>query len=214
MPKYLDEELELPVSAVLPTIQRRIMERTHWFGVKTLKNPMDFWVYQEIVHQMRPDVVVEIGNNWGGSTLALAHLLDLHGHGSVIGIDIDHSKIPEQVARHPRITLIEGDAVASYADVTRLLSADARVLVIEDSSHTFDNTLAVLRTYAALTRVGDYFIVEDTICHHGLPVGPAPGPTRQVERFVQEDARFEIDRDAESFFVTWNPKGFLRRVGS
>ena len=59
--------------------------------------------------------------------------------------------------------------------------------MIEDSSHTYDNTLAVLRTYSGLTQVGDYFIVEDSICHHGLEVGPSPGPYEAIEAFVAEN---------------------------
>lgn len=86
-----------------------------------------------------------------------------------------------------------------------------RVLVIEDSSHTYDNTLAVLRTYSGLTLPGDLFIVEDSICHHGLDVGPNPGPYEAIEAFVQENPAFEVDRSQEALFITWNPKGYLRR---
>lgn len=212
MSKHLEDILDRPVGEVLPRIQRRIMSTTHWFGVKTLKNPMDFWVYQEVIHAMQPDVIVEIGTNWGGSTLALAHLLDLHGHGRLIGIDIEQSKIPDVVRRHPRVTLIENDAVASFPLVDSLIAQGERVLVIEDSSHTYDNTLAVLRTYGKFTRVGDYFVVEDSICHHGLDVGPKPGPYEAAEAFVAENPDFVIDRAMESFVITWNPKGFLKRV--
>lgn len=59
---------------------------------------------------------------------------------------------------------------------------------------------------------GGYFIVEDSILHHGLDVGPAPGPFEAIEAFVEENQNFEIDRSKESFFITWNPKGFLKRV--
>lgn len=204
--------LDRPLGEILPRIQNRIMTTTQWFGVKTLKNPMDFWVYQEVISAMRPDVIIEIGNNWGGSTYAFAHLLDLLGHGRLIGIDINQSKIPDVVRNHPRITLLEGDAVQRFPDVDALIGAGERVLVMEDSSHTFDNTLAVLRTYGRFTRVGDYFIVEDSICHHGLDVGPNPGPYEAIEAFIAENPSFQIDREMESFVITWNPKGFLKRV--
>ncbi len=45
------------------------MTKTSYFGVKTLKNPMDFWVYREIIFEHKPDVIIEIGNNWGGSII-------------------------------------------------------------------------------------------------------------------------------------------------
>ncbi len=208
----MEENLDLPLSEVLPIIQKRIMTTTSYHGVKTLKNPMDYWVYQELIYQIQPDVIVEVGNNWGGSTLALAHQLDLLGKGRVIGIDIEQSKIPAIVRNHPRITLIESPAVEAFPAVKELIAKDERVLVIEDSSHTYENTLNVLRLYNEFIHKGDYFIVEDTICHHGLDVGPNPGPYEAVEAFIEENDQYVIDRSIESFLITWNPKGFLQKV--
>ena len=85
------------------------------------------------------------------------------------------------------------------------------VLVIEDSAHTYENTLQVLNLYSCFTKPGDYFIVEDSICHHGLDLGPKPGPYEAIEEFVSKNNDFIIDRKKESFLITWNPKGFLKR---
>ncbi|WP_026100781.1 CmcI family methyltransferase [Synechococcus sp. PCC 7336] len=207
----IENSLDMSLKEYLPLLQRRIIRRTSYFGVKTLKNPMDFWVYQEIIYEMKPDVIVEVGNNWGGSTLALAHLLDLCARGRIIALDIDQSKVADKVRQHPRIKLFEGDAVACFDQVRNAIASEDRVLIIEDSSHTFENTLAVLRTYSPLTKPGDYFIVEDSICHHGLDVGPNPGPYEAIEAFILENDEFEVDRDKESFLITWNPKGFIKR---
>jgi cephalosporin hydroxylase len=93
------------------------------------------------------------------------------------------------------------------------LTADARnVLIIEDSSHEYENTLNVLNTYAPLIPLGGYFIVEDGICYHGLDIGPKPGPYEAIETFVSKNKNFEIDIAKESFILTWNPKGFLKRI--
>jgi cephalosporin hydroxylase len=211
MANYMEENLDMPLAKVLPVIQGRITSKTTYHGIPTLKSPLDFWVYQEIIFETKPDIIIEIGNNCGGSTLALAHMCDLMGHGRVIGLDISHGKVPDHVRKHPRITLIEGDACQSFESVRTLISKEDRILVIEDSAHTFDNTLKVLRTYSVLTKAGDYFIVEDSICHHGLSVGPNPGPYEAIEAFINENSDFEIDRSRESFLITWNPKGYLRR---
>lgn len=211
MKNYMEERLNMPLSEVLGVIQDRIMEKTTYFGIQTLKSPMDFWVYQEIIFEMRPDVIIEIGNHCGGSTLALAHICDSLNSGRIIGLDISHAKVPELVKKHPRITFIEGDACSSFEKVASLLGRNEKVLVIEDSSHTYDNTLRVLQTYSPLIKLGDYFIVEDSICHHGLEVGPSPGPFEAIEAFVDANSLFEVDRDRESFLITWNPKGYLRR---
>ena len=85
-------------------------------------------------------------------------------------------------------------------------------MIIEDSSHTYENTLNVLKTYNPLVTPKSYFIVEDSICHHGLDDGPNPGPYEAVETFMNESCNFEIDRTKESFFITWNPKGFLKKI--
>src|SRR5438270_385572 len=83
---------------------------------------------------------------------------------------------------------------------------------MEDNLDTFDNTLGVLRLYSKLIKVGHYFIVEDGVCHHGLEIGPDPGPYEAVEAFIRESGDFEIDRSRERFLLTWNPKGYLRRT--
>ena len=211
MNNYMEECLDMSLSTVLEKIQDRIMTKTSYFGIKTLQNPNDFWVYREIIHKTKPDVLIEIGNYCGGSTLALAHTLDALGHGRIIGLDTNQSQIPELVTCHPRITLIEGDACESYSQVKSMISSEERVLIIEDSSHTYENTLNVLRLYSEFIKPGDYFIVEDSICHHGLSVGPIPGPYEAIDAFIKESADFDIDRDQESFVITWNPKGYLKR---
>jgi hypothetical protein len=57
---------------------------------------------------------------------------------------------------------------------------------------------------------GDDFIVEDGICHHGLKVGPDPGPYEAIETFVSGNLDFISDREKESFLITWNRKVFLK----
>lgn len=210
--KYMEEMLDVPLRRVLSLMQQRILTETRWFGVQAFKNPLDFWIYQELMFELRPDVIIEIGNRAGGGTLALAHVCDLLGHGSVIGVDLSHADISAAVKNHPRISLIEGDACAVFRKVSQLVSQNDHVLIIEDSSHTYQHTLDVLRTYAGLVKPGGYFLVEDGICHHGLDTGPSPGPYEAIETFVAGRPDFVIDRSRESFLITWNPKGFLKRI--
>lgn len=212
MPCFMEENLHRPLGEILPVIQDGIMKHSSYFGVETWKNPADAWVYQEIIFETQPDVIVEIGNNRGGSTLMLAHLCDLIGKGRVIGLDLSHATVPDRVKAHPRITLIEGDACGKVAEVAALIGENDQVMIIEDSSHTYENTLNVLRTYAHFVTPGCYFIVEDSVCHHGLPEGPSPGPYEAIETFVGEQSGFGIDREREHFILTWNPKGYLKRL--
>ena len=58
--------------------------QTRWLGVPCLKSPFDAWVYQEIIHRNRPDVIVECGTAYGGSALFMASICSLIGNGNSI----------------------------------------------------------------------------------------------------------------------------------
>lgn len=182
-------------------LERRIMTGTTYRGVPALKMPMDAWVYQEIIHETRPDFIVEIGNNAGGALLYLADLCELAGRGTVIGVDEDHTRLAHSVWLHPRIEFVTGDAVEKFADVKQMVGRKS-CLVIEDSAHTEANTLAVMRAYGRLVKVGGYMIVED---------GVMPEVDAAIAAFLDEQTDFEIDSSRE-WPVTWNPAGYLRRV--
>jgi len=209
--RVMEESLDIPLRDVLKIIQKQTFKST-WFGVSAVKSPLDFWTYQEIIFAVKPRIIVDIGTNIGGTTLALAHLLDLLGQGRVITIDVDHSRVDPTVREHPRISFVNGDACELLKDVSKAVGGDGPVLIIEDSSHTYENTLNVLRCYSALVTKGSYFIVEDGICHHGLNEGPKPGPYEAVNQFLAENHDFEADRSKEPYLITWNPNGYLKRL--
>lgn len=203
--------------------QRTLFETTYC-GIPTRKNPLDMWVYQELIWKTQPDYIVEIGTYNGGSALALAHLLDQIGKGEVITLDIMTYTIPRIVYDHPRVTIIEGDATTKdiFEQVSQQVMCHngftterSRVLVIEDSAHTLDNTLKVLECYSPLLSEGDYFIVEDSILGNGLSEPPdGKGPMPAIEQFLEKNPNFEQKEELESFGLTFNPRGFLQRVVS
>src|SRR4051794_4728968 len=86
---------------------RRTWKNTRFLGAQVWKNPLDLWLYQELIHELRPDVVIEAGTKFGGSAFYFARLFDLIGHGKVITIDVE-----EQPGRpeHPRITYLRGSS--------------------------------------------------------------------------------------------------------
>ena len=209
-PMRLEDALERPLRDLLPVLQARTF-RTTWAGVPAIKTPMDAWTYQEIIFELKPRVIVELGVWAGGTVLYLAHLLDLLGAGRVIGVDIDLSRVHQKVQLHPRVTLLHGAALDCVDAVRDLVGDDGPVLVVEDSAHDAAHTLAVCNAHDLVT-VGSYLIVEDGIGGHGLDAGPNPGPCEAVAEFLAGDARFRADRARESFVITWNPGGYLRRT--
>ncbi|MGH2738454.1 MAG: CmcI family methyltransferase [Actinomycetota bacterium] len=185
---------------------------TSWLGVATEKCPLDLWVYQEILHEVRPDIIVETGTRWGGSALFLASMCDILGKGQVITIDID---VPGARPSHERITYLLGSSTSQTIvdGVRRQVAGAEHVIVVLDSDHSMSHVLSELRAYSDLVSVGSYLLVEDTNIN-GNPVLSSfgPGPMEAVERFLEENRAFEPDRSREKFLLTFNPKGFLRKI--
>lgn len=186
---------------------------SYWMGVRALKNPMDAWIYQEILHEVKPDFVIEIGANEGGSTLYFAHLLDLLGKGHVISIDIDRSRYHVE---HPRIIVLTGDSGSPEmaARVSGLCRGQS-VLLVHDGDHRKPAVLRDLRNYAPLVPVGSYVIVEDGIvdlfrAKDGIG-SIEDGPLAAVEEFLRDNPGFEVDPRRERYLLTYNPHGFLKR---
>jgi len=183
---------------------------TTYFGVPVLKNPLDMWIYQELLYSLRPDLIIETGTYLGGSALYLAHLCDLLGGGKVVTIDTEaRPNRPE----HPRIEYLTGSSTSEevLTRVGQLAQGAAVTMVILDSDHARDNVLNELRCYSPLVTPGSYLIVEDTnIMHPVLPTF-GPGPMEAVDEFLADSKDFEIDEKCEKFLFTFNPGGFLRR---
>jgi cephalosporin hydroxylase len=206
----LERRLDAPIKDLLVLQQNRILHKSKYFGIPTLKNPLDMWIYQELIWKNKPNVIIEIGTYMGGSALAMAHWLDQIGNGIVISIDINLENVSSAVWNHPRIKLIKGDANDTNTIKKVLNFYPEKAMVIEDSSHEYQQTLDILENYAPIVTSGQYFIVEDTICGHGLNEGPRPGPMEAVMDFVKNHDEFEIDRECESFLTTWNSNGYLK----
>ncbi len=185
---------------------------THWLGVRVAKCPLDLWIYQEILFETRPDVVVECGTAWGGTALFLASVFDAIGAGRVMTIDI-----ADEVGRpdHARISYLRGSS--TDADVVALVksmtSAHDRVMVILDSDHRAAHVREELALYSELVSPGCYLVVEDTNLN-GNPVVDnfGPGPNEAVRDFLSSNPPFTVDGPREKLLMTFNPGGYLRRT--
>lgn len=182
-----------------------------WLGAQALKNPLDLWVYQEIMVETRPELVVETGTYRGGSAFFLASMCDLLGAGEVVSIDVE--PVRDDYPVHPRITYLGGRSSTDpdvVADV-RARAAGKRTLVVLDSDHSQAHVEDELAAFAPIVPVGCYVIVEDSNIGR-IRKDLMPGPFEAVEEFLAQTDEFEIDRDREKFLITFNPSGYLRRV--
>jgi cephalosporin hydroxylase len=187
---------------------------TYFEAVPLIKCPFDLWIYQELIFNLRPTLIIETGTAFGGSALFFARQLEKLGAGSVVSIDIEAAPV---LPRHPRITFVPGsstdpDIVAMVA--TRARSHE-RVMVILDSDHSAAHVTAELEAYAPLVTLGQFLVVEDTNIN-GHPVAidwkGGPGPRAAVDGFLERYPEFEADILAERYLLTMHPGGWLKRV--
>jgi cephalosporin hydroxylase len=185
---------------------------TRWMGVPIWKCPLDLWVYQELLHELEPDLIIETGTAYGGSSLYLAMLCEAKGRGEVLSIDI--GEWPQRPC-HQRLTYHTGSStdpglVERIAERARPLPT---VLVVLDSDHSYDHVLAELRAYSPMVTPGSYVVVEDTnINAHPVYEEFGPGPMEAVQDFLKERDDFAVDHTREKLLLTFNPHGWLRRL--
>jgi len=185
---------------------------TYWLGIPAQKCPLDMWVFQEILQETKPDVIVETGTYTGGSAYFYASICDLMRHGRVVTIDVqDYQEKPP----HPRITYLLGSSTseAILGQVRASIQPGEKVMVLLDSDHHQAHVLSELGLYSPLVTPGQYLIVEDTH-FNGYPILPkfGPGPWEAVEEFLQANPAFLPDRSCERFGLTFDPRGFLKRL--
>ncbi len=189
---------------------------SRWLGVDCQQNPNDVWITQEILYEVKPDLVIETDTFRGGSAVLWSSLLELiNPSARVITIDIEDQSAAAR--QHPlfqrRVTFIKGSSTAPDV-VARVkeLARGRKTLVILDSDHSADDVLAELRAYSELVGPGSYIIVQDTNVN-GHPVAPThgPGPMEAVQQFLQETNAFVPDRSRERFLFTMHPRGYLKR---
>jgi cephalosporin hydroxylase len=224
------------------TILSKYSYNFSWLGRPVIQYPQELVQMQNLIWQIRPDLIIETGIAHGGSLvmsasmLALLDLCDGIESGStidpkkskrkVLGIDIDirpHNRAA--IEAHPmasRIQMIQGSSIdpAVIAKVHAVAANYSRVLVCLDSNHTHEHVLAELNAYAPLTSVGSYCVVFDTIIEDlpaemfpDRPWAPGNNPKTAVWEYVKTHPEFEIDKSIQNkLLITVAPDGWLKRI--
>jgi cephalosporin hydroxylase len=196
-----------------------------WMGRPLIQFPQDMIAMQEIIWQVRPDIVIETGIAHGGSLIYYASLLELIGHGEVLGVDVDiraHNR--EAIEAHSmfkRISMIQGSSIdEAVAQQVRDFANGKRALLVLDSNHTHDHVLRELELYSPLVPAGSYVVVFDTVIEDMPPTffpdrpwGVGNNPKTAVREFLKHNNRFEIDRAiSDKLLITVAPDGYLKCV--
>lgn len=198
-----------------------------WLGRPIIQYPQDMIAMQELVWQVKPDLIIETGIAHGGSLIFSASMLAMldmsdaiesgasamspdESKRKVLGVDIDireHNR--KSIEAHPmasRIHMIEGSSIAPdiIDQVKQIASGYNRILIFLDSNHTHEHVLAELEAYAQLTSVGSYCVVFDTVVEDmpeemfpDRPWGPGDNPKTAVWRFLEMHKEFEIDKNIQ-----------------
>jgi cephalosporin hydroxylase len=219
---------EISRDFLLEAVKARYVYNFSWLGRPIIQLPQDIVAMQELIFQVRPDLIVETGIAHGGSLVFYSSMLDLVDvpEALVVGVDIDiraHNRAA--LEEHPtfgRIRLIEGSSIdpAIVAQVGELARGRQRVLVTLDSNHTHEHVLRELELYSPLVTRDSYLVVFDTAVewlpkelYPDRPWGPGDNPMSAVKQFLKTNRRFEIDRAIEQkLALTVAPSGYLRCV--
>jgi cephalosporin hydroxylase len=213
-----------------------------WQGRPIIQYPQDMVAMQELIWQLKPDLIIETGIAHGGSLIFSASMLacldmveaieqgvtinPAESNRKVLGIDIDiraHNR--SAIEAHPmasRIQMIQGSSIDPevIGQIKNIAGAYNRVLVCLDSNHTHAHVLAELEAYAPLTSVGSYCVVFDSIVEdlpHEMfqdrPWAPGNNPKTAIWEYLKSHPEFEIDKEIQNkLLITVAPDGYLKKV--
>ena len=197
-----------------------------WLGRPIIQYPQDIIALQEIIWDIKPDLIIETGIAHGGSLIFHASILELIGKGKVLGIDIDirqHNRT--EIEKHPmnkRITMLEGSSIdIDIIEKVKLFAKNReKILIILDSNHSHYHVKKELELYSPLVSKDSYLIVFDTIVED-MPKGSfkdrpwdaGNNPKTAVFEFLKENDRFIIDKSIEDkLLITVAPSGYLKCI--
>jgi cephalosporin hydroxylase len=212
--------------------RRRLRQHTldSYAGISLSKFPEDLRVYEHLLWMLAPDAVIELGCQFGGSALWFRdRLASLARYGDrpvprVIAVDVEIEQAHENLRQidpgHPSsITLIEGDVRDPELSerVARELEPGARCLVVEDTAHTYETTLASLSGFSRFVNVGGLFVVEDgcvDVDELRISYAWPRGVLAAIREWLGSEGHEFVERsDLELYGVTCHPHGFLQRRG-
>lgn len=198
-----------------------------WLGRPILQLPTDIMALQELIWQVKPDLIIETGIAHGGSLIFSASMLELlGGEREIVGIDIDireHNRIEiENHAMSKRITMIEGSSIddETVMQVKKIAENKKSVMILLDSYHTEEHVLRELEIYSEFVSINSYLVVFDTIIEYlpdelcmERPWGVGNNPWTAVQKFLSKTDDYIIDKRIQNkLLLTAAVDGYLKRI--
>ena len=191
---------------------------SRWLGIPVDQNPCDNQEMQELLFDIKPDIIIEAGTLCGGSALYYATIIDQFKPTCKI-FTIDIKPQIQEASKYrvwkEHVTSITGSSTdpAIVDQIKKQIFKKAVVLVTLDSDHHCDHVYKELKIYSQLVTPGSYLILQDTNVN-GHPVYKefGPGPMEALDKFLKENHDYVSDRSREKYMLTFYPKGWLKRV--
>ena len=198
-----------------------------WMGRPIIQCPQDMVAMQELIWDLKPDLIIETGIAHGGSLIFYASMMELVGKGEVLGIDIDircHNL--KEIEAHPmakRIKMIQGSSIDEeiVEKVRQFAEGKKTIMVCLDSNHTHEHVLRELELYSGFTTIGSYCVVFDTIIedlpkdlYDNRPWDVGNNPKTAVFEFLKIHKNFSINKEIDNkLLISCVPDGYLKRIG-
>jgi len=152
-----------------------------YFGTQIFQVPTDIYLYQKLIWEVKPTLIIETGVAKGGSILAIASFMFLAEQNEdfrttesspkdwlVVGVDKNVLKEEREMLDKwsfgGNTVLIEGSSTEdAVLDRVKFLSQDhERILVFLDSDHSESHVARELECYSDLVSIGSYIVIFDS----------------------------------------------------
>ena len=218
--------------------ENQVFQYTSWLGVYVQQDPSDAFAIQDMLYRVKPDLIVEVGTNTGGGAIFYATIMKAYNpNGKIVTLDVvpeirnwnkkNAHRCPGCIiaSEHPwwhdgMITYINGRVTekSTRDKVDEFVKNAKTVLVIEDASHRYPDTLQNIESIYQWVTVGSYLLVQDTkmdrfVAGLSKKYGRLKfGPMKSVDQFLEKHNNFVIDRRFEYLLFSQHHRGYLRRV--
>uniref|UniRef100_A0A7S1Q5R9 Rhamnosyl O-methyltransferase n=1 Tax=Neobodo designis TaxID=312471 RepID=A0A7S1Q5R9_NEODS len=209
-----------------------------WLGVYVQQDPIDAFAIQDMLWRVKPDLVIEIGTNTGGGAVFYSSVMRAYNDkAKIVTLDVvpaprnwnkrNAHNCPNCILgpehaywKDGMITYIQGRVTeqSTRDKVQKFVDEAKTVLVIEDASHRYPDTLENIEASYHWVTKGSYLLVQDTkmdrfVAGLGQKYGKYKfGPMRSVDEFIAKHGdKFVIDRRFEYLLYSQHHRGWLYR---